>query len=756
MVTSVNTQPEAAKSEQHQTANDSVAGATAIANSAVAEAKELAAAADKAGLRPHDSGISTTLPKYQVSADTCQTYDAPHLRVLGHWYYDAQQGFILDEVMARIFAIENYHLWHDPQTVMSKISNFDAARFWLNMKLSMMGDIIFERITFTQGPYKGQNFIVQGSILARNEHGHALYATGYISHESSPYSEFIPRELSGDGMFLLNVKSDELICSASFHKMLGYSAEEFPKTSREMNDMLIHPDDVDVILVQNQIITTNLYGDYYECCVRLKHKNGNYIWTIGRALVLSRDENNIATQLIGTETNIHLVQSNFDNMKLMMFNDSLTGLHNRTYFQQNALRYDDQNLRPLSILFVDVTGLKLTNDILGHSYGDYLIIKTCEIIRQALSEELSELIQFTGSVDAALSSDFSVLAENMGLDSRYESKDQENVAYQRKALREHTLENPIADAAASIAAAAAAAAADSAAAATAAAASADATTATPPVATDTPSEATADSSLLDSLTEDTDSADPADSGDIAQSRQTPNSSRAMGFNTQRSIAAKRAIESAYGTTHSGPLPQSKDEATKETHAASKASIGVSALDEASQTHDFDQVHEALISSGLDIIRLAGDEFLVIVPHCPIEEAQSIAQRIKKVRDEHNRFHEQYTSIEERPVPVCFGVGVATSGDALLDAKVTNREDTAKVMQQNTAPDNLKRIIERADRRMQEDKERNRQADYAYLKHYFEQKKGRPVSMRDERRYSYLSEDEREELRTRRKISNLIF
>ena len=100
--------------------------------------------------------------------------------------------------------------------------------------------------------------------------------------------------------------------------------------------------------------------------------------------------------------------------------------------------------------------------------------------------------------------------------------------------------------------------------------------------------------------------------------------------------------------------------------------------------------------------------------------------------------------------------MATSGDALLDAKVTNREDTAKVMQQSTAPDNLKRIIERADRRMQDDKERNRQADYAYLKHYFEQKKGRPVSMRDERRYSYLSEDEREELRTRRKISNLIF
>ena len=39
MVTSVNTQPDAAKSEQHQTATDSVAGAKASANRAVAAAK---------------------------------------------------------------------------------------------------------------------------------------------------------------------------------------------------------------------------------------------------------------------------------------------------------------------------------------------------------------------------------------------------------------------------------------------------------------------------------------------------------------------------------------------------------------------------------------------------------------------------------------------------------------------------------------------------------------------------------------------
>ena len=93
MVTSVNTPPEAAKSEQHQTANDSVAGATAIANSAVAEAKELAAAADKAGLRPHDSVISTALPLSQSHSYPCQTYASPHLTLLVPLSFVAQQCF---------------------------------------------------------------------------------------------------------------------------------------------------------------------------------------------------------------------------------------------------------------------------------------------------------------------------------------------------------------------------------------------------------------------------------------------------------------------------------------------------------------------------------------------------------------------------------------------------------------------------------------------------------------------------------------
>lgn len=588
-----------------------------------------------------------------------------HLRVLGHWYFDAEHGFWLDEVMCRIFALHDHHEWHAPEAVMRCISPFDAARFWLNMKLEMMGEILFERISFQSGPYVGQNFIIQGSILARDSMGHALYATGYISHESSPYSEFIPREISGDGMFLLNVAKDELITSASFHKMLGFSADEFPKSSRQLHEDLVHPDDIDAVLVQNQIITTNLYGDYFECCQRLKHRDGHYVWTIGRALVLDRDQNHVATQLIGTITDIHLVQNSFDTMKLMMFNDSLTGLHNRTYFQQNAVRYADPKLQPLSIIFVDVTGLKLTNDILGHSYGDYLIIKTCEIIRQALSEELSAHLKTTPAEASSAPAAHAAAA-----------------AQPQHPHKQHRKASP---------------------------------------APATPNPA------------------PAPQSEPPEAEAAEAQPMRMGLGPSASMAAQHALASAYG------VETAESDAT---HAAAAAVAAAqkaearAALEQKNQEH-LQRLHEALASTGIDIIRLAGDEFLVILPNCTSETARDIKARLKAVRDSLNLYHETHTSIEERPVPVCFGVGVATMGDECPEGAAAGG-------------DSLKNIIDRADRRMQEDKEAQRQSDYGYLKRYFEQKKGRPVSMRDDRRYSYLSEEERDTIRQKKGISRMLF
>jgi diguanylate cyclase (GGDEF)-like protein/PAS domain S-box-containing protein len=70
-------------------------------------------------------------------------------------------------------------------------------------------------------------------------------------------------------------------------------------------------------------------------------------------------------------------------IEYLSFHDALTGLYNRRYFEEELIRADRKNNLPLSIIMADVNGLKLANDIFGHTYGDLLLQKVAKTLRQA-------------------------------------------------------------------------------------------------------------------------------------------------------------------------------------------------------------------------------------------------------------------------------------------------------------------------------------------------------------------------------------
>lgn len=63
--------------------------------------------------------------------------------------------------------------------------------------------------------------------------------------------------------------------------------------------------------------------------------------------------------------------------------DTLTGLYNRRCFEENRVKIDSPDNLPLSVIFADINGLKMTNDIFGHTAGDELIKKSSEILKRA-------------------------------------------------------------------------------------------------------------------------------------------------------------------------------------------------------------------------------------------------------------------------------------------------------------------------------------------------------------------------------------
>ena len=67
----------------------------------------------------------------------------------------------------------------------------------------------------------------------------------------------------------------------------------------------------------------------------------------------------------------------------LSYKDHLTDLFNRRYFDDALIRMDYAEGLPLSIIMIDVNGLKLTNDAFGHFAGDELLKKVANILNEA-------------------------------------------------------------------------------------------------------------------------------------------------------------------------------------------------------------------------------------------------------------------------------------------------------------------------------------------------------------------------------------
>jgi diguanylate cyclase (GGDEF)-like protein len=67
--------------------------------------------------------------------------------------------------------------------------------------------------------------------------------------------------------------------------------------------------------------------------------------------------------------------------------DVLTGLYNRAYFEEERARLQRGRHLPVCILVLDVDGLKVVNDSLGHAAGDDLLRRSGEVLRSSFRAE---------------------------------------------------------------------------------------------------------------------------------------------------------------------------------------------------------------------------------------------------------------------------------------------------------------------------------------------------------------------------------
>ncbi len=71
----------------------------------------------------------------------------------------------------------------------------------------------------------------------------------------------------------------------------------------------------------------------------------------------------------------------------LSYRDQLTGLYNRRFYEEELNRLDTKINLPLSLILLDVNGLKLTNDAFGHTMGDKLLQRVAKVVSNCCRTE---------------------------------------------------------------------------------------------------------------------------------------------------------------------------------------------------------------------------------------------------------------------------------------------------------------------------------------------------------------------------------
>lgn len=111
-------------------------------------------------------------------------------------------------------------------------------------------------------------------------------------------------EATRPGIWEINLETKATNYSDRWADMLGYTVDELLPTSVETWERLVHPDDLPKA---TRLFQMHLHGEaaYYECDLRMRHKNGHWMWVNDRGRVHRRDADGRALYMSGTLLDIH-------------------------------------------------------------------------------------------------------------------------------------------------------------------------------------------------------------------------------------------------------------------------------------------------------------------------------------------------------------------------------------------------------------------------------------------------------------------
>ncbi|MCB9481208.1 MAG: PAS domain S-box protein [Desulfobacteraceae bacterium] len=188
------------------------------------------------------------------------------------------------------------------------------------------------------------------------------------------------------GLWDWYVQTGEAVFDNRWAEMAGYELAELEPVSIKTWIDLCHPED---FLVSSIALNEHFSGktDFYEAELRMKHKNGEWIWVLERGRVVDRDIQGNPLRITGTHIDITARKKTEEMIRHLANHDALTGLptlrlakDRACIANKRAFRYEKMT----AYMFVDLDGFKLVNDTFGHEAGDALLKEIASRLMSAI------------------------------------------------------------------------------------------------------------------------------------------------------------------------------------------------------------------------------------------------------------------------------------------------------------------------------------------------------------------------------------
>jgi diguanylate cyclase (GGDEF)-like protein len=145
----------------------------------------------------------------------------------------------------------------------------------------------------------------------------------------------------------------------------------------------IHPDDLSGFEKNWSRLNE---ADAADWEMRVMDGSGDYCWERCHASWCQK------TAELRGQVVLHLFDITADKMtekelRYKSCHDSLTGLYNRGFYDAEIRRLERGRVSPISVMMMDVDGMKLYNDRYGHGVGDEMLVRVADLLKTVFRQE---------------------------------------------------------------------------------------------------------------------------------------------------------------------------------------------------------------------------------------------------------------------------------------------------------------------------------------------------------------------------------